>query len=66
MSRKGSAGNVLAALISLFIPGLGQICQGRILRGVFYFFTSLALWVVFFGWVIAIISCIDAAIYEEE
>ena len=29
--RQGSSGNVIAALVSFFIPGLGQLIQGRIL-----------------------------------
>ena len=28
---QGSAGNVIAAICSFFIPGLGQLVQGRIL-----------------------------------
>ncbi len=31
MSGQGSGGNVLAALSSFFIPGLGQLLQGRLL-----------------------------------
>ncbi|MGH7654095.1 MAG: hypothetical protein ACREN6_05465 [Gemmatimonadaceae bacterium] len=30
MSGQGSAGNVIAALCSFFIPGLGQLVQGRL------------------------------------
>lgn len=30
MGGQGSAGNVLAALASFFIPGLGQLLQGRL------------------------------------
>ncbi len=33
MTGQGSSGNVIAALASLFIPGLGQLHQGRPLRG---------------------------------
>ena len=29
---QGSAGNVIAALCSVFIPGLGQLVQGRLLH----------------------------------
>ena len=29
--RQGSTGNVIAALVSFFLPGLGQLIQGRIL-----------------------------------
>jgi hypothetical protein len=31
MPGQGSAGNVIAAVCSFFIPGLGQLVQGRLL-----------------------------------
>jgi hypothetical protein len=34
MAGQGSAGNVLAALCSFFIPGLGQLLQGRLLMAI--------------------------------
>ncbi|MEY3023309.1 MAG: hypothetical protein RJA16_135, partial [Planctomycetota bacterium] len=34
---QGSAGNVIAALASFFIPGLGQLVQGRFLIAVIMF-----------------------------
>lgn len=37
MSGQGSTGNVIAALCSVFVPGLGQLIQGRVLSAVFYF-----------------------------
>ena len=37
MEGQGSAGNVLAALCSFFIPGLGQLLQGRPLIALFQF-----------------------------
>ena len=30
-NAQGSTGNVIAAICSLFIPGLGQLVQGRLL-----------------------------------
>jgi len=30
MTGQGSTGNVIAALASFFIPGLGQLLQGRL------------------------------------
>jgi TM2 domain-containing membrane protein YozV len=60
----GSGGNVLAALCSFFIPGLGQLLQGRILMAVIQFVLAGALWFVLFGWVIHIWSVIDAALYR--
>ena len=61
---KGSCGNVLAALASFFIPGLGQLLQGRWLwAGVLFVLTAL-LWLVLLGWIIHLWSIIDAALYE--
>ena len=37
MAGQGSAGNVLAALASLCIPGLGQLLQGRLLMAIVQF-----------------------------
>jgi TM2 domain-containing membrane protein YozV len=32
MSGQGSGGNVIAALCTFFIPGLGHLVQGRLIR----------------------------------
>ena len=64
MSR-GSAGNVIAALCSFFIPGLGQLLQGRWFLAGFMFVMSVLLWVILLGWVIHLWSIIDAAIYDQ-
>lgn len=37
MAGQGSGGNVIAAICSLVIPGLGQLVQGRFLMAVFFF-----------------------------
>ena len=63
MSR-GSAGNVIAALCSFFIPGLGQLLQGRWILAGFMFVMSVILWVILLGWVIHLWSIIDAALYS--
>jgi hypothetical protein len=34
---QGSTGNVVAALCSVFVPGLGQLVQGRLFSALFYF-----------------------------
>jgi TM2 domain-containing membrane protein YozV len=61
----GSCGNVLAALASFFIPGLGQLFQGRwFLAGFMFVFTAL-LWLILLGWVIHLWSIIDAALFEK-
>jgi len=47
---KGSSGNVLAALASFFIPGLGQLVQARIAAAAFFFGTvMLMFFLVIFG-----------------
>jgi TM2 domain-containing membrane protein YozV len=60
----GSAGNVLAAICSFFIPGLGQLVQGRILMALIQFVLAGMLWVVLLGWLIHLWSVIDAALYR--
>ena len=61
---RGSAGNVIAALCSFFIPGLGQLLQGRWILAGFMFVASIVLWVILLGWVIHLWSIISAALYR--
>ena len=61
---RGSSGNVIAALSSFFIPGLGQLLQGRWILAGFMFIMSILLWVILLGWVIHLWSIIDAALYS--
>ncbi len=68
MSGQGSGGNVIAALCNVFIPGLGQLVQGRILAALFFFvvvFVCYALWWLIIPAVIGAIfhlwAIIDAA-----
>jgi len=61
----GSCGNVLAALASFFIPGLGQLLQGRWLLAGFMFLATALLWLILLGWVIHLWSIIDAALFER-
>lgn len=66
---QGSTGNVIAALCSFFIPGLGQLVQGRFLWAVFWLILGGVLWVVTFtlgGWIANILSCIHAALYKPR
>lgn len=69
MSGQGSAGNVIAALCSFFIPGLGQLLQGRLLMAGFQFVLAGIVWFVtlgMFGWVVHLWSVIDAATYKPR
>jgi hypothetical protein len=63
---RGSCGNVLAALASFFIPGLGQLLQGRWLLAGFMFLMTMLLWVILLGWIIHLWSIIDAALFESD
>jgi len=73
---QGSTGNVIAAICSLFIPGLGQLVQGRILSALIWFVMACIgfaiTWVITlsllpFGWfVVSVMSCINAAVYKPK
>ncbi len=65
-SGQGSGGNVLAALCSFFIPGLGQLLQGRLLMAIVQFVLAGILWVFLLGWIIHLWSIIDAARFKPE
>ena len=72
MSNQGSGGNVLAAICSFFIPGLGQLVQGRILAAIIFFVVTAIAWattIILIGWVLGPImhlwSIINAARYKS-
>jgi TM2 domain-containing membrane protein YozV len=58
---QGSTSNVIAALASFFIPGLGQLIQGRVGMAAVHAVLAFVLWFVLLGWVIHLWSIIDAA-----
>lgn len=64
MAGQGSGGNVLAALCSFFIAGLGQLLQGRLLAAAIQFVLAAVLWLVYLGWVVHLWSIIDAARFK--
>jgi TM2 domain-containing membrane protein YozV len=66
MAGQGSTGNVRAALCSFFIPGLGQLLQGRPLIALIQFVLAIVLWVIFLGWIIHLWSILDAALFKPE
>lgn len=55
MSEKGSTGNVIAALCSVVIPGLGQLIQGRLISAIFYFLVVGGFYATFIFYFIGII-----------
>jgi hypothetical protein len=63
----GSGGNVIAALASLVLPGLGQLAQGRILSALLQLVFSGVLWLISFGWLGwlgHILAALDAALWQ--
>jgi TM2 domain-containing membrane protein YozV len=66
VSGQGSTGNVIAALASFFIPGLGQLLQGRLIMAGIMFVLAAALWVILLGWIIHLWSILDAALWKPR
>jgi TM2 domain-containing membrane protein YozV len=66
MSGRGSAGNVIAALASFFVPGLGQLLQGRVIMALVMFVLAAVLWIILLGWIIHLWSIVDAAIWKPK
>ena len=61
MSRQGNA-----AVLSLIIPGVGQIYNGKFLRGVFWLIVTPGLWIGsggLLGWICHLISAYTAYRY---
>jgi TM2 domain-containing membrane protein YozV len=66
MSGQGSTGNVIAALASFFIPGLGQLLQGRLFMAIIHFVLAALLWIILLGWTIHLWSILDAALWNQK
>ena len=66
MSGQGSAGNVIAAICSFFVPGLGQLVQGRLFTAIVHFVLASLLWIILLGWLIHLWSIIDAATFKAR
>lgn len=69
ITKRGSAGNVIAATCSFFIPGLGQLTQGRLFTAAFHLILGGIIWAVSFGtlgWVIHLWSCYSAAVWRAD
>ena len=62
----GSTGNVIAALASFFVPGLGQLLQGRLLKAAIMFVLAGILWWFLLGWIIHLWSILDAALWRPR
>lgn len=66
MSGQGSTGNVIAAVCSFFIPGLGQLVQGRLFKALVHFVLAGVLWIFLLGWAVHLWSIIDAALWRPD
>ncbi len=66
MGGQGSTGNVIAALASCFIPGLGQLLQGRLIMAGIMFVMAAVLWWILLGWIIHLWSILDAALWKPK
>lgn len=66
MAGQGSTGNVIAALCSFFIPGLGQLLQGRPITALVHFVLFCLLWLVLLGWLMHLWSCLSAALFTPR
>lgn len=67
MGEQGSGGNVIAALASFFVAGLGQLVQGRLIAAAIHFVLAVAVWAISFGtmgWVVHIYSAYSAAVWS--
>ncbi|WP_426358825.1 hypothetical protein ACPUVO_00815 [Pseudocolwellia sp. HL-MZ19] len=73
MSDQGSGGNVLAAICNIFIPGLGQLVQGRVLAAILFFVFTAIAWgtaIILIGWILGPVmhlwAIIDAARFKAS
>lgn len=64
MASQGSAGNVIAAVCSFFVPGLGQLVQGRLGIAIVQFVLAIVLWIFLLGWAVHLWSILDAALWK--
>jgi TM2 domain-containing membrane protein YozV len=58
-----------AAVLSFLIPGVGQIYNGKILRGIFWLIITPGLWIGSggtLGWICHIISAYTAFSFAER
>lgn len=60
---------LIAGLLSLFIPGVGQLYNGHILRGIFWLIVTPGFWIGsggLLGWVCHVVAAYTAYKYASE
>jgi TM2 domain-containing membrane protein YozV len=60
--------NALAAIVNIFIPGVGQLIQGRVLSGLFFLIITFIGYAVLIlpGIIMHIWAIVDAANYNQS
>ena len=59
----------VAAVLSFFIPGLGQFYNGKFLRGIFWLIVTPGLWIFsagILGWICHLLSAYTAYSYAKD
>ena len=64
MAGQGSTG--IAAVCSFFVPGLGQLVQGRLGMAIVQFVLAIVLWIFLLGWAIHLWSILDDALWKPR
>ena len=74
-AAQGSTGNVIAAICSVFVPGLGQLVQARVIAALFYFtIVTFCYWIspvtlflsLIPGGLLHLMSIISAATFKPQ
>ena len=66
MTGQGSTGNVIAAICSFCIPGLGQLVQGRPIKALVHCVAGFFLWLIWLGWIMHLWSALEAAVWRSR
>lgn len=61
-NQKGILRVILAFLMSLILPGLGQLFNSQPFKGVLLFLLAAVSWFFFLGWIVHILAAVDAAL----
>lgn len=59
----------VAAVLSFFVPGVGQFYNGKFWRGIFWLIVTPGLWLWsagFFGWVCHVLSAYTAYAFAKR
>jgi len=59
----------VSAVLSFFIPGVGQIYNGAFLRGIFWFIVTPGLWIFSagtLGWIFHLVAAYTAYSYAKR